>query len=801
MKSDPLICSPISILFRHCCQASLFLIVLQVGVGLPDATAQDADSKSDLAEHYGFKPLEIFKLSERANHMLTGDFNKDGLSDVLLIDNSHSRLDLLRQRTSKPEAAPDKLRVNEIQSDWRFEHIKIPVNKEVTSSALGDFNGDGKTDIAYFGLPDRLMIRYQPANGDWLDQQSLRVPDVQTRAWNMAGGDLNQDGRDDLVMIGKQDTYVLYGPITGASSNLVRLKNTSTDLSMIQIADLDGNERNDICYFTRDDTEHSFCVRFQSQRGQLGPELRYALRSPRGFCLHNTDGKPGEEIIAIDSQTGRVKIWQLKRPRQADGQLASHLIRYGFGSSSARETRDMTTGDFDGNNLTDVVVSDPSSAQMLVYRQTEQDGLDLGEVYPGLLGATQIRAANLDDKTGDELVVLSTSEKTLGLSQFQDGRLTFPKALMTTGEPVAIELADLNNDEKVEIVYISREKKSGKTEYGLRALKFQNENWKPTVFGDSKQDVVKLEISGLPERLSKADLNQDGTYDFIIYPELRQTPILLLTSESGLPQRIETVGGIQLGNVSPGAIFVSAEAKSKILVAQKNFARALRLDDHRRWQVIDQINAQDSSSNIVGVAALNLDNKSGREVVLVDSGVHKLRIIRQEENMFKPWREIELGEFPYISTHVADLNGDQQDDLILFGRGKFAVLYSGHTDPELVELASFETRLKEVFFADVVAGDLNADQKPDIAVIDMQSHYIEILNYDPQAGLRHALHWKLFESKSFSGDDNVGSEPRETMIVDVTGDKRADLLFLTHDRLLLYPQDPGQAAAASAQTR
>ncbi len=29
------------------------------------------------------------------------------------------------------------------------------------------------------------------------------------------------------------------------------------------------------------------------------------------------------------------------------------------------------------------------------------------------------------------------------------------------------------------------------------------------------------------------------------------------------------------------------------------------------------------------------------------------------------------------------------------------------------------------------------------------------------------------------------------MILDITGDDRGDLLLLTHDRLLLYPQDAG----------
>jgi len=69
---------------------------------------------------------------------------------------------------------------------------------------------------------------------------------------------------------------------------------------------------------------------------------------------------------------------------------------------------------------------------------------------------------------------------------------------------------------------------------------------------------------------------------------------------------------------------------------------------------------------------------------------------------------------------------------------------------------------------------------------------VEILNYGEKQGLKHALNFKVFEEKTFSRSNRSGVNPREALIVDVTGDNRKDLVLLCHDRVLVYPQDDGK---------
>ena len=161
----------------------LMLVGMAVRLCADEPTPKDETS---LADYYGFDALEIFKLEERSQGMLAGDLNHDGKTDLVLIDNSHSRLDLLIQRdpdTATPEADTDD--VNALENAPRFDHQKLSVDAEISTLALGDFNGDQLTDIAALGKPDELTIYFQsPENVPaWSKRYEVRLPDVNASLW------------------------------------------------------------------------------------------------------------------------------------------------------------------------------------------------------------------------------------------------------------------------------------------------------------------------------------------------------------------------------------------------------------------------------------------------------------------------------------------------------------------------------------------------------------------------------------------------------------------------------------------
>ncbi len=815
-------------------------ILLAALAGVPAAPAQE--ETAPLSAHYGFGELDILKVEDRSEYLRTADLNGDGLIDLLLSDDSNSRLDLFLQRSApdaeaagaeasgldavKVEEGADAADVNELPDSARFEHVKLSVDRAVYGLVAADFTADGRTDILYVGEPDRLILITAPAGkepgtSDWtatadLGRVERRLPDLNLTTGMLAAGDLNGDGLPDVAALGDRVVYLLPGLKAGGLGPATEIRNTSDDLSLAQIGDLDGDGLADLSYTARVGDDRVFAARLQDandglteEKGEpipnvLGPELRFDLKDPRSITLGEVfPDEPGVEVLAVTGGTGRVTIRKVRRPTlgetpagdPGDPTAGRKLTQYGFGG---RGDRDFAVGDLDGDGQADVVVSDPAGARVILFRQTAAGGLDLGTAYPSLAGVSQVRIGDADGDGVGELFVLSKTEETLGRSVWEDGRLTFPVPVQGVENPVAFTLVEVPEADRAALFYVSE---SGRRDFKLGLV-------------GAADKAIDLDLSGDPDRLEAADVDGNGVPDLVLFPGRGKDLLAFGINADGTPIAL-TSEGLGPGETTPGAFFAGSlppepakpgdgeAAPGKlnvptILNARGNLARDLTAvageSDGKavlRWAVRDQFNAAEAAAKIAGAVTLDVDGVPGNEVVLIDAGVDKLRIYQREGSQFVPAGEIETGDLDYRDAAVADLDGDARDDLLLFGEGRFAVLYAGRTDPELTELANYETDLDRTFLADSLVGDLNGDGAADVAALDVRSHFVEILR--PASGtIERALYWKLFEEKNFDGEGGGGFEPREGAVADVTGDGRDDLILLVHDHVLIYPQDDGR---------
>ena len=755
------------------------------------APADDnADQPNDLARFYGFTGVELFKLDQRAFNLTHGDFNGDGRTDLIVVDNRTSCLRRLTQKADtekKSDTSSD--RVNDLVSDWRFEIDQIPVDKQIVGMTSNDFNNDGRRDVAYVGLPDRLVVRYQPEKptAEWSQRWSVRLPGLVPTSWMISSGDLNSDNRTDLVVLGKTVTYVVYQGEDGKMQAPEQLINTSSQLSMIQVADINADGRDDLCYMANEGSSRGLCARLQTNDGRLGPEYCFDLQQPRSVTLADVDNKAGAELLTVDNRTGRISISQLVEPEATDDELPGRLVQFGIGEATSSRGRAVAFGDLDDNGLTDVVVTDPDNAQILVFRQNGIDGLGTAETFPSLLGATDVAVADTDGNGTVEVIVMSNKESAIAVSRFENGRMTFPRTVAKPEEDFEFEaIRPLGSN-----LMVCQKKGSGsRVSARLHQLTMTADAQWTAADGVEVIELPSDAVGSRGTELLTMNTNGDDHTDLLIVPvgSSDSQVHVYLGREGGTVSNPDKSVNLDLGVSATGSLFA---ANGQLLVARESFGRAMSLTDSE-WTVDDQFNAGESKARISGIAALDLDSESGDEIVLVDSGIKKLRILKSASGLFRPWKEVDLGSLKFGSSQVADLNGDGRDDLLLFGNEFFSVLYSGQKAAELTEIASFELDRDNAYAADVVAGDINGDGIMDLSVIDTSIDGLQLLQFDPDKGIQPVTHFRMFEEKRLVSESNSrGTEPREGLAVDVTGDGLRDLVLLCHDRLILYPQDSG----------
>jgi hypothetical protein len=174
----------------------------------------------------------------------TGDFNGDGLDDVLLRNDSGLVNEWLG-RTSAGDFASNIAHVNyNVPSDWLIV-------------GTGDFNGDGLDDILWQNTDGTITDWQGKSDGSFFPNgAAFRVnPGTQ---WHIAGtGDFNGDGRIDVLL--RNDSGVVnewLGRAEGDfASNIAHVNfNVPTDWHIVGIGDYNGDAADDILWQNADGT-------------------------------------------------------------------------------------------------------------------------------------------------------------------------------------------------------------------------------------------------------------------------------------------------------------------------------------------------------------------------------------------------------------------------------------------------------------------------------------------------------------------------------------------------------------------
>ena len=254
--------------------------------GKPDIATVNHES-NDLSVLLGrgdgtFQTAVSYATGHFPNALLAADFNGTGNVDLIVANGGDSMLTLFSGN-----------------GDGTFRTPKPISTASVWIPAVGDFNGDGKPDIA--AGPYGVWIFLGNGDGTFLPQTVAAGGGLY--AMSLAIGDLNGDRKADIVAVDSgAGVYVLLGNGDGTFRSPV-LYGCSFSPGKAILADVNGDGNLDVLTINSTSTISIF---FGKGDGTLRPALSYILGSARAAAAGDFNGD-GRTDLAI-SQDSSVTI-------------------------------------------------------------------------------------------------------------------------------------------------------------------------------------------------------------------------------------------------------------------------------------------------------------------------------------------------------------------------------------------------------------------------------------------------------------------------------------------------------------
>jgi hypothetical protein len=762
-----------------------------IAVSIP---ASAAGAAPDTTHNFTFAGPEIYPIERNISLMQAADVNLDGLMDLVVANNDRSRLTLLINRTGQPQrsataSALKKDEPNELPPDARFELVSTASERRLSSMVISDLNGDQLPDWVSFGEPKELVVQYNQGSNRWSAPLKWPIPDGQLGLNALAVGDLNGDQLPDLLLLGESAVHFLAQKADRTFAEPERIP-FSEVIRAIQVVDINHDGRKDFLTVNWE-SAYPFRLRFQDQKGQLGPEVFFKLNPIRSYWVDDLKGDGQMELVAISHSSGRAQLFKFA---QQDGALLSGDLRQGQFqvlplTRTSRSSRGITWADINQDQRLDLLVSEPDSGQISLFLQNAQGSLHSARTFPCLTGVTEIRAEDWDGDGVTELFLLSGDERQIGWTRLTpQGRLPFPTILPTEGRPLAMATGlGTNSTSRVLGAILDQD--------GQRTL------WIKTATGQAQTQKLSPQFKSNPNAMIFHDVDQDGLMDVVVVIPYEKIKILRQVPDKPYEEiDLAPPGGANEQQPWIGQCDVDGDGRMELLYPQKNFLRALVLQPQEKsldpgktnggWTffVKEQINGMNSQSRIQGIDVLPGLNGGSNQLVLLDIDQKALTLCeRDASGVWQPVRNLPLPLTDFGRVQSLALGGRQTNCVCLIGVNAVATLEFGGKVWDLAEMDSYETTIKEGRLTDVVSGDLDQDGLRDLVFLETAKNRVELVKFLASGQMDPVLNWRVFEERTFRGRRGEGLEPREAIVADFTGDGRQDLALLVHDRILLYP--------------
>jgi uncharacterized protein (TIGR03437 family) len=337
--------------------------------------------------------------------LATGDFNGDGKIDAILNNRYGDKLYLFAGSGTGTFQAP----------------VALPslATEGPSGGVAGDFNGDGRTDLAVTEGSGKVAVLLNSATGLQLSgtfSSGGAVPGP------IVAADFNGDGKPDLAVVNApSDDRTTPGNLTiffGAGNGAFQLAHTYSAGSLpsrVAVADLNGDGKPDLVVTDQSDpfvtprVNGSVYVFLNDGTGGFQTPVKLAAGVyPYSVWAGdlNGDGKP-DLVVASSTASAGYTLWVLLG--NGDGSLqAATSVSTLYGPSG------VVIRDFNGDGKADLVVSHCCGATDMTYLQGKGDGTFLTEAhFNGGANPFAVAAGDLNGDGRPDLIIGGTQPLSL----------------------------------------------------------------------------------------------------------------------------------------------------------------------------------------------------------------------------------------------------------------------------------------------------------------------------------------------------------------------------------------------------